>query len=57
MALYPGDKLGPYENVAGIRKGGVGGALRPPRARKIEDFGFADPNNSNITKWTAFVRS
>ena len=47
MALSPGEKLGPYEIVAPIGKDGMGARDAPPRARKSDDFGFADPNNRN----------
>jgi hypothetical protein len=54
MALSPGDKLGPYETVAPLGKSGMGARDAPPRARKSDDFGLADPNNSNSKKLTAF---
>jgi hypothetical protein len=50
----PGDKLGPYEIVVPIGKGGMGARDTPPRTRKSDGFGFTDPNKGNSTKLTAF---
>jgi hypothetical protein len=50
-----GDKLGPCETVAPIGKGGMGARDAPPRARKSDDFGLADPNNSKRHEVESFL--
>ncbi|SRR6266851_1434032 len=54
LARTPGDKLGPYEIVAPIRRDGMGAHDARREPGKSDNFGFTDPNNGNSTKLTVF---
>jgi len=49
--LSPGDKLGPVKVLGQLVKAERGRTMHP-RRMKSDDFGLADPSNSNSTELT-----